>query len=592
METAAGVSAHYRSAAVRVGDFLEVVVEPGVFLRGGHTDQARSLVNPADLDPWDYRQSYGLDTLDLAGYVDVDLRLWKRLRLAGGVRADFLAVSITDNLAGVVPPVATGALPGSLTDVAGVAPGPRLTVAYDIVPELSVVASAGEGFRSLDAGSLTLCNAPALPLSGAPGSQAPPCKPGSPYSQVLSFEGGFRSEAARGRFTTTLAAFQTQVANELVFEVAAGGLTTEAASVRRGVVASFLARPTPWLLASTALSVQRATFDTLVAGGSHYVPNVPAVLWRADVNAHGELVRIKDAPLTGRAGVGYTLLAGRHVNDTHRRSAEQRVECARGGRATGSWRWGSTCTTCSASSTRTTRSTTCRTGATGLGSSRLRVRCTSWRRRRGRCSGRCGFTCESPGGACARTQRGLRRLALLRGIFQSVDLDLTGLPCVVNQLSELRVASYVEAASVMLDRFHTVPPPPTSGRVLHDDEEHEAGVHWREPDDWQRRSHANDHDATEEGAYALAFAAAAALGYVVRYRSLHGSGSDFVVTRIGEPENDYWKLEVSGTAEGDDSEVRARLREKLGQVAGGDLRRPGLAAVVRFSKVVVAIRRV
>ena len=76
-----------------------------------------------------------------------------------------------------------------------------------------------------------------------------------------------------------------------------------------------MAKPTPWLLASSALSIQRATFDTLVVGGSHYVPNVPAVLWRADVNAHGELLRIKDAPLTGRAGVGYTLLGGRHVND-------------------------------------------------------------------------------------------------------------------------------------------------------------------------------------------------------------------------------------------------------------------------------------
>jgi len=116
-------------------------------------------------------------------------------------------------------------------------------------------------------------------------------------------------------------------------------------------------------------------------------------------------------------------------------------------------------------------------------------------------------------------------------------------------------------------------------------------VHWHEPDDRQRRSHGNDIDATAEGAYALAFAAVEALGYVVRYRARHGSGSDYVVTRACEPENDYWKLEVSGTAEGDDSEVRTRLRQKVEQAAGGDLRRPGLAAVVRFSKVVVAIRR-
>jgi hypothetical protein len=184
------------------------------------------------------------------------------------------------------------------------------------MPELTPVVSAGEGFRSLDAGSLTLCNAPTLKVTGVTSSQVPPCAPGSPYSQVTSFEAGVRSDVARGRFTTTLTAFQTDVANELVFEVASGGLTTERASTRRGLVGSFLARPTGWLLASTALSVQTATFDTLVAGSSHYVPNVPAVLWRTDVNVHGEMARIRDVPLTGRVGVGYTLLGGRHVNDT------------------------------------------------------------------------------------------------------------------------------------------------------------------------------------------------------------------------------------------------------------------------------------
>jgi hypothetical protein len=61
--------------------------------------------------------------------------------------------------------------------------------------------------------------------------------------------------------------------------------------------------------------MQTATFDTLVAGTSHYVPEVPAYLWRTDVNANGTLLQIKDAPLTGRVGVGYTLIGGRHVND-------------------------------------------------------------------------------------------------------------------------------------------------------------------------------------------------------------------------------------------------------------------------------------
>jgi hypothetical protein len=177
------------------------------------------------------------------------------------------------------------------------------------------VVSAGEGFRSLDAGSLVRCNGPTMTLTGAAGTGLPPCAQGAAFSQVTSFEVGFRSEAAKGRYVTTLAAFQTDVANELVFEVTAGGLETERASTRRGVVGSFLARPTPWLLASTALSVQTATFDTLVAGTSHYVPNVPAILWRADVNVHGEVLRVQGKPVTGRAGVGFTLLGGKRVND-------------------------------------------------------------------------------------------------------------------------------------------------------------------------------------------------------------------------------------------------------------------------------------
>jgi iron complex outermembrane receptor protein len=315
VETAAGFTTRFHTAAVRIGDFLEAVVEPGASLRAGHTDQSKDLVNPADLDPWDYRENYGLETFDLAGYLDLDVRLWKQLRISGGARADFLDVVINNNLTGVAPPIPGGALQGSVANVAGVAPGPRVTVAYELLPELTPVASAGEGFRSLDAGSLTLCNAPTLKLTGVPSSQLLPCAPGSPYSQVTSFEGGVRSEVAKGRYTTTLTAFQTDVANELVFEVASGGLTTENASTRRGLVGSFLAKPTDWLLASTALSLQTATFNTLVVGTSHYVPNVPAVLWRTDVNAHGELSRIKDAPLTGRVGVGYTFLAGRHVND-------------------------------------------------------------------------------------------------------------------------------------------------------------------------------------------------------------------------------------------------------------------------------------
>jgi hypothetical protein len=311
VETAAGATARFHTAPLRLGSFLEVVGEPGVAIRLGHTDQGKNLLNPANLDPWDYRASYGLNTLDLTGYIDLDVRLWKRLRLSGGVRADFLDVAVNNKLSGVVAPIPEGALQGAQTTISGVAPGPRVTVAYEANPAFVPVASAGMGFRSLSATSLTLCNTAVV----APNRRLPPCEPGSPYSQVTSFEAGFRSILGGGRYTTTLTAFQTSVANELVFTVDSGGYETERASIRRGIVGSFLARPRPWLLASTALSLQRATFDTLVASTSHYVPNIPSFLWRTDVNANGRLLLIKDAPLTGRVGVGYTLIGGRHVND-------------------------------------------------------------------------------------------------------------------------------------------------------------------------------------------------------------------------------------------------------------------------------------
>jgi hypothetical protein len=49
---------------------------------------------------------------------------------------------------------------------------------------------------------------------------------------------------------------------------------------------------------------------------SHYVPNVPSILFRTDVTARRTLTRIAGRPLTGRVGVGYTFLAGRHLTDT------------------------------------------------------------------------------------------------------------------------------------------------------------------------------------------------------------------------------------------------------------------------------------
>lgn len=57
------------------------------------------------------------------------------------------------------------------------------------------------------------------------------------------------------------------------------------------------------------------------------------------------------------------------------------------------------------------------------------------------------------------------------------------------------------------------------------------------------------------------------------------------MSRHGEPPNDFFKLEVSGVARGE--ALAARLAEKVEQVQGGDLNRPGVAVVVGFEAATV-----
>jgi outer membrane receptor protein involved in Fe transport len=208
-ETAAGVTARFHSAPIHFGHVAELVAEPGIYVRGGHTDQSKSLLDPTTLNAWDRRLDDGLQTLDVGAYLDLDLRILRRFRLSGGLRADLLTESILDRLANVVPAGSAppGALPGTRRDVAGVAAGPRITAEYSFTPGFAMSASYGEGFRSLDAASLH---------EGA----------SSPYSKVRSVEAGLRAEGARKRLASTLAIFETWVGNEVVFEATTGGLET------------------------------------------------------------------------------------------------------------------------------------------------------------------------------------------------------------------------------------------------------------------------------------------------------------------------------------------------------------------------------
>ncbi len=333
VEFAVGLTSRFHAAPWHFGSWFEAATEPGVYVRAGHTDQTKSLLNPNTLQAWDRRLDAGLDTLDAGAYLDLDLRFWKRLRISGGLRADVLSVSVNDHLLDdlaavqalspnlAAAPADVGVVPGSIRATQGVALGPRVTAQYDITPELAPVVSYGEGFRSLDATANVATSVGSMlspPTPGTIGGAGPSIREGAtPYSKVRSVEAGFRAQTPKESYTATVSVFETWVDNEIVFEATSGGFTTEGASTRRGLVASVVAQPFEWLLGSVAGSVQSGTFQTLVAGVVHFIPQVPPVVLRADVTAHGKLAMVSGRPLTGRIGVGYTFLAGRYLTEAN-----------------------------------------------------------------------------------------------------------------------------------------------------------------------------------------------------------------------------------------------------------------------------------
>src|SRR5262249_55540072 len=160
----------------------------------GASSETQSLLTP-DLSVWDRRFDAGVRTLDVGAYVDVDATFLRRLHLAGSVRVDGLFVGVDDHLADAAPAPAGAtaqALPGAQRSSFGAAVSPRVSLGVDVTSWLTPTVSYGEGFRSLDARSVT-----------EGGTQ--------PYSKVRSVEFGLRARLLDGRYVATLALYQTWV---------------------------------------------------------------------------------------------------------------------------------------------------------------------------------------------------------------------------------------------------------------------------------------------------------------------------------------------------------------------------------------------
>jgi hypothetical protein len=255
----------------------------GFFARTDWIDQSQKRLAQVDNRVTADQVDASVRAHDIAGYVDLALHPLRRLTLRGGVRADGLGYYARDDGA---------AAAGQARASQGFHVGKKVTADVALAPGLRALASYGEGFRSPQARSL------------AEGET-------TPFTSVTSYEVGLR--LSRGSLAGSLAAFQTNLSDDLVFDHATGRNERVPATRRRGAAADLLATPRPWLVGAVSATYARAAFtesDAQLRAGD-LVPYVPQWVFRADAAARPSLGAWRGVPLSGRLGAGASLMARR-----------------------------------------------------------------------------------------------------------------------------------------------------------------------------------------------------------------------------------------------------------------------------------------
>ena len=150
--------------------------------------------------------------------------------------------------------------------------------------------------------------------------------------------------------------------------------------------------------------------------------------------------------------------------------------------------------------------------------------------------------------------------------------------------------SYVEAASICLDRHHQ---PPQEFKLRNGESALGVLVDWLPPNRRCQLAWANIDDATCYGAYACAIAAVELnMGLYAVKRAETLTGADYYIApenRRADDLEDCLRLEVSGTNM-DTNEVNRRLRIKVNQAEQGKSSLPAIAIVVGFKVKLIAIQ--
>ncbi len=284
--TTAGATASYRKT-LKVFSIRDVF-EAGFFARGDFIEQSQQRLSFVDDSPTASLVDAKVRATDVAGYLDGSIFPVPRLALRGGLRVDALSYSTQDR---ALEEAASGQR--YQRSAHGAHLGKKLTADFGVTPKLHALASYGEGFRSPQARSLN------------DGEK-------TPFTTVRSYEAGVRY-AEGTRFSGSLAAFHTDLSQDLVFDHETARNESVPATQRNGLALELLARARDWLTVSGSATYTRASFtegDARYAAGD-LLPYVPQLVVRTDTALRTRLTSLWNRPLEGRVGYGIEALASR-----------------------------------------------------------------------------------------------------------------------------------------------------------------------------------------------------------------------------------------------------------------------------------------
>jgi len=256
-------------------------VEVGTYARYDHATPEILRLRYGTQIPYLVDSDYVTDTMNIAAFVDLDLKPLSWLTLRGGVRQEYFGYDTADecNTLGEFekghdtdvscPDYDRGGprLASRRVTATGQIIEPKATVLANLSHGFTLAASAGTGAQSLDATSISQDE-------------------NAPFASLNAAEGGLQYQKRLGTFAVSGRAlgYYTHVDRDLVFDPNLGRVSASTGTTREGLVGALRATG-HWLDESLSYTSANATYDE----DGTLVPYVPLAVARSDTAVFGAI---------------------------------------------------------------------------------------------------------------------------------------------------------------------------------------------------------------------------------------------------------------------------------------------------------------